>query len=81
MPDHPPDDPALDHIRRIAVTLKNLYSPEVQNLIGLDPTDVEGVLRDGGQAAFGEGEATGEGRATKAAERAIADLKQHMAGR
>jgi cell division GTPase FtsZ len=75
------DDPVLDRIRRVVLMIRNLYDQNPPNLIGLDPTDVRSGLINGGLAAFGEGDATGEGRATKAAERAIADLKRQIAGR
>jgi cell division protein FtsZ len=44
-----------------------------EGLINLDFADVRAVMRDGGKAMMGTGEATGEGRAIKAAEAAIAN--------
>ena len=40
----------------------------IDGLICLDFVDVSSVIRDGGRAVVGIGEATGEGRATRAAE-------------
>jgi len=51
----------------------------IQGLICLDIVDVSSVMRDGGRAVVGVGEAVGEGRATRAAEAAILDLKQQLA--
>jgi cell division protein FtsZ len=44
-----------------------------EGLINLDFADVRSVMRDMGRAMMGTGEATGEGRAKKAAEAAIAN--------
>ncbi|UCI09724.1 cell division protein FtsZ [Mesorhizobium sp. B1-1-8] len=44
-----------------------------EGLINLDFADVKSVMRDMGRAMMGTGEATGEGRAKKAAEAAIAN--------
>jgi cell division GTPase FtsZ len=41
--------------------------------------DVSSVMRNGGQAVVGIGEAAGEGRAIKAAEAAILDVKRQLA--
>ena len=51
----------------------------IQGLICLDIVDVSSVMRDGGTAVVGVGEATGEGRAVRAAEAAILDLKRQLA--
>ena len=51
----------------------------IQGLICLDLTDVRSVMREGGIAVVGIGEATGEGRATRAVEAAILDLKRQLA--
>ena len=51
----------------------------IQGLICLDIVDVSSVMRDGGRAAVGIGEAAGEGRAVRAAEAAILDLKRQLA--
>jgi hypothetical protein len=51
----------------------------IQGLICLDFADVSSVMREGGIAVVAIGEATGEGRAIKAAEAAILDLKRQLA--
>jgi cell division protein FtsZ len=51
----------------------------INGLICLDFADVSSVMRDGGIAVVGIGEATGEGRATRAVEAAILDLKRQLA--
>jgi hypothetical protein len=51
----------------------------IQGLICLDIVDVSSVMRDGGRAVVGIGEAAGKGRATRAAEAAILDLKRQLA--
>ena len=51
----------------------------IQGLICLDIVDVSSVMRDGGTAVVGIGEAAGEGRAVRAAEAAIRDLKRQLA--
>ncbi|UEM03277.1 hypothetical protein JL101_025450 [Skermanella rosea] len=49
-----------------------------QGLICLDFADVSSVMRAGGTAVVGLGEAAGEGRATRAAEAAILDVKRQL---
>ena len=51
----------------------------INGLICLDFADVSSVMRDGGTAVVGIGEAAGEGRAVRAAEAAIRDLKRQLA--
>jgi cell division GTPase FtsZ len=51
----------------------------INGLICLDFADVSSVMRDGGTAVVGIGEAAGEGRAVRAAEAAISDLKRQLA--
>jgi cell division GTPase FtsZ len=48
------------------------------NLVGFDFADLRLALKDGGSAVFGQGEAAGPDRATRAAEAAIADLKRKL---
>jgi hypothetical protein len=50
----------------------------IDGLICLDFVDVSSVMQDGGRAVVGIGEAAGEGRATRAAEAAILDLKRQL---
>ena len=72
------DDPAHDRMMRVARALRALAAPPEKQVIGLDSNEVKQALKGGGVAAFGEGEASGPGRATRAAERALADLKAGM---
>ena len=51
----------------------------IDGLICLDFADVSSVMRDGGRAVVGIGEAAGEGRAVRAAEAAILDVKRQLA--
>jgi cell division GTPase FtsZ len=51
----------------------------IQGLICLDFVDVSSVMRDSGRGVVGIGEAAGEGRAIKAAEAAILDVKRQLA--
>jgi cell division GTPase FtsZ len=51
----------------------------INGLICLDFADVGSVMRDSGRGVVGIGEAAGEGRAIKAAEAAISDLKRQLA--
>lgn len=51
----------------------------IDGLICLDFADVSSVMRDGGTAVVGIGEAAGEGRAARAAEAAILDVKRQLA--
>jgi hypothetical protein len=51
----------------------------IDGLICLDFVDISSIMRDGGTAVVGIGEAAGEDRATKAAEAAILDVKRQIA--
>jgi cell division GTPase FtsZ len=53
--------------------------PSVPLRICFDFADVNSVMREGGIAVVGIGEATGQGRATRAVEAAILDLKRQLA--
>jgi cell division protein FtsZ len=76
MPADPaPRDPALDLIASIVRAITEPFVQQPQ-LPALDFADMRTAFLDGGLAAFGQGEAEGEDRAIKAAERAIADLKR-----
>jgi hypothetical protein len=50
----------------------------IDGLICLDFVDISRIMRDGGTAVVGIGEAAGEGRAVRAAEAAISDLKRQL---
>ncbi len=81
-----PDDDALDEIARVVRAISDLCVQQ-QRFIGLDFADLESVLARpqdaaGERRAFvGHGEASGENRATVAAENAIAALRTHIASR
>lgn len=47
-------------------------------IIGLDFADVRAVLHEGGLAFCGHGTASGPGRATRATEAALADLREQI---
>ncbi len=74
------EDTAHDEIAAVIRATTSLVTNE-PNLIGFDFADLRAALHQGGRAVFGEGEAAGpakEGRATRAAEAAIADLKHKL---
>ena len=71
------DDPAHDEIAAVIRAATSLVTNE-PNLIGFDFADLREAFKDGGSAVFGEGEAAGPNRATRAAEAAIADLKRKL---
>ena len=69
-----------DAQQRACLTIRSITDLLMINgLICLDFADVSSVMRDGGTAVVGIGEAAGEGRAIKAAEAAILDLKRQFA--
>ena len=71
---------ASDAQQRTCITIRSITDLLMINgLICLDFADVSSVMRDGGRAAVGIGEATGEGRATRAVEAAILDVKRQLA--
>ena len=74
------DDPAQDEIAAVIRATTSLVTNE-PNIVGFDFVFLRDAFKDGGRAVFGEGEAAGpakEGRATRAAEAAIADLKRKL---
>ena len=74
------DDPAHDDIAAAIKAITGLVANDWR-LIGFDFADLRAALHQGGRAVFAEGEAAGlpkEGRATRAAEAAIADLKRKL---
>ena len=76
------DDPALNEIAAVIRATTSLVTNE-PNLIGFDFADLRTAFKEGGSAVFGQGEAARppkEGRATRAAEAAIADLKRKLRG-
>jgi hypothetical protein len=79
-----PDDPkqtaqwqAQDRITAIVAAITRLVT-DPPNLIGIDIADCRAVFIDGGPALFGQGEASGPGRATRAAEAAMDDIKRQL---
>ncbi len=81
MPDKPAPakagDTALDEIAAVIRATTSLVTNE-PNLVGFDFADLRTALHQGGNAVFGQGEAAGPDRATRAAEAAIADLKRKL---
>ena len=71
-------DPAYALIGAIVKTMTELMPGDI---IGVDPADMVAVFRNAGEAFYGVGEASGEGRATRAAELALADLKRQLGNR
>jgi cell division GTPase FtsZ len=68
-----------DAQQRTCLTIRSITDLlMIQGLICLDFVDVSSVMRAGGTAVVGTGEAAGEGRATKAAEAAILDVKRQL---
>jgi len=51
----------------------------IDGLICLDFADVSSVMQDSGRGVVGIGEAAGEGRAVRAAEAAILDVRRQLA--
>ena len=73
------NDKALDTIRDVigAISQPNAQ----QHMPGVDIADLRTVLRDAGTALYGSGEVSGQpeqGRATRAAEIAIAEIKRQL---
>ena len=65
---------------RISRIIRSMTDPLTHDgLICMDLTDLKTVIANGGFAVTGTGEASGEGRAVRAAEAAILDFKRHLA--
>lgn len=76
-----PPDPAHDRITAILAAITGLVTGP-PNLIGFDFADLRAALVDGGRAVFGQGEAEGPGRAIRAADAALDDIRAQLrAGR
>lgn len=71
------DDPAHDRVAAIIKAVSELVT-QPPTLIGFDFADLRQGLADQGRAVFGQGEATGENRAIRAAELALADLRRQL---
>jgi hypothetical protein len=79
-PDDLPETPhaqATDRITAIVAAITRLVT-DPPNLIGIDIADFHAVFIDGGPALFGQGEASGPGRATRAAEAAMDDIRRQL---
>jgi cell division GTPase FtsZ len=71
---------ASDARQRTCLTIRSVTDLlMIDGLICLDFADVSSVMLDGGRAVVGIGEAAGEGRAIRAAEAAILDVKWQLA--
>ncbi|WP_192499375.1 hypothetical protein [Skermanella pratensis] len=69
----------MDAQQRTCLTIRSITDLlMIQGLICLDFADISSVMRNGDRAVVGLGEATGEGRAMRAAEAAILDVKQQL---
>jgi cell division protein FtsZ len=75
-----PPDPPLDRITAIIAAITGLVTGP-PNLIGFDFADLRAGLIEGGLAVFGQGEASGPDRAIRAAEAALADIRQQLRDR
>ena len=69
------DDPAHDRIAAVIKAVSDLVT-QPPTLIGFDFADARAALHDKGRAVFGQGEASGENRAVRAAELALADIRR-----
>jgi hypothetical protein len=79
-----PDDPqqtterqAQNRITAVVAAITRLVT-DPPNLIGIDIADYRAVFGKGGPALFGQGEASGPGRATRAAEAAMDDIRRQL---
>jgi cell division GTPase FtsZ len=70
-------DPAHDNITAIIRAITTLVTGPL-NLIGFDFADLRCALLNQGRAVFGQGEAEGPDRASRAVEAAFADLKRRL---
>ena len=71
---------AGDAQQRTCITIRSITDLlMIDGLICLDFADVGSVMQDSGRGVVGIGEAVGEGRAIKAAEAAILDVKRQLA--
>jgi cell division GTPase FtsZ len=73
------DDKALDTIRDVIWAISQPVAQ--QQMPAVDPADVRSALIDAGVGLYGSGEASGDpgqGRATRAAEIAIAEIKRQL---
>ena len=71
------DDPAHERIAAIVKAVTELVT-QPPTLLGFDFADLRQGLVDQGPGVFGQGEASGENRAVRAAELALADLRRQL---
>lgn len=75
------DDDAIEQITEVVRLVSTLMVN--QQMVGLDFDDLKGILgrqaKEGRRSFVGHGEASGEHRATEAAELAIVSLKKNIA--
>ena len=72
-----PPDPAHDRITAILAAITGLVTGP-PNLVGFDFADLRAGLINGGLAVFGQGEASGPDRAIRAADAALADIREQL---
>jgi cell division GTPase FtsZ len=70
-------DPAHDRITAILTAITGLVTGP-PNLIGFDFADLRTGLIDGGRAVFAQAEASGPDRAIRAADAAIAEIREQL---
>jgi cell division GTPase FtsZ len=71
--------PTLDRITAIMAALLGPVTGPL-DLIGFDFADLRAGLIEGGLTVFGQGEASGPDRAIRAADAALADIRQQLRG-
>ena len=71
------NDPTLDRMAAIVKAVSELVT-QPPTLVGFDFADLRYALHDRGRAVFGQGEASGENRAVRAAELALADIRRQL---
>lgn len=72
-------DPALDRMTTVVKSLVEIMKPG--KLPAVDFADERAVLSEGGLGVIGTGEASGQDRAKRAAELALADVIRQLKGR
>ncbi len=68
-----------DALDMVAGVIKAMAGPVAGvDMPAVDVADMRAVFKEAGGALYGSGEATGEGRATRAAVLAISDIKRQL---
>jgi cell division protein FtsZ len=70
-------DSAHDRVADLIAAITTLVTGK-PNLVGFDFADLRKGLIDGGRAVFGQGEASGPERTIRAADAAIAEIKEQL---